>query len=146
MSSDDYNIQHFPDHGTWQINIVTSCFANYGAMYCTCMYNNIWLPFWYSLILDIISSAGSIPGWAKPKSILLVFVDFSAKQAGVKNNSKDWLAWSHIMCQDWTTCLPVDCYELTLWKIHLSLLVKYKTNIIISSSKSNLWSPWYTCT
>jgi hypothetical protein len=71
---------------------------------------------------------------------------FSAKHAALRRKSKDWLARNQNNVSEWSDMSTRGL--LFQWsstiKIQLSVLVKYKADLIIISLKINLYSPWYS--
>ena len=65
---------------------------------------------------------------------------FSDKYAVLLSKSKDWVARNQKMYPSVTTCLPAECCfgELAL-TIKLSVFVSNKAEIIVISSKCNLF-------
>ena len=80
----------------------------------------------------------SSPNQVKPKTLKLVFVEHAA----FRGKSKEWLSWIQNNVSEWSDMsthrlLFQRCSTI---KIQLSVLVYYKAEIIIVSSKCNLFS------
>ena len=70
---------------------------------------------------------------------------FSAKHAALRRKNKDGVARNRDNVSEWGN-MSIR-WLLFQWastiKIQLSMLVKYKADLIIISMKNNLFSPWY---
>ena len=106
------------------------------------------LPRWCnaSMLNFIVVDHGLIPLSAQIKNYKIDIYCFSSKYIAWRGKSKDGFGWSRDNVSRGAKCLPVDCCfsELTLLKSNSSVLVLYKADTIIFSSKSNLFSPWYS--
>ena len=84
------------------------------------------------------------PGWVKPKTQIGIWCFSTNKHAAFWSDIKKWLAWNE---DDVSETSEISTHGLMFqWtstiKIQISLLIYYKTDIIISS-KCNMFSPWY---
>ena len=62
---------------------------------------------------------------------------YACLECGRVQVTGDLLAWNQdIICQSGATCLPVDCC--------FSEIALENSDLIINSSKCNLYSPWYS--
>jgi hypothetical protein len=89
---------------------------------------------------------GFEPQLGQTKDYKIGICCFSAKHTALKKKRKGWLARNQDNVSEWGNMSIRGL--LFQWpstiKIQLSVLVKYKVDLIIISLKINLFSPWYS--
>ena len=87
------------------------------------------------LVSITFKATTAVPQSAQIKDHQIVICCFSAKLAALRNKSKYWLVWNNdnVFLRG-ATCLPADLFQWAITvKIQLSVLVKYRADIIIIS-------------
>ena len=82
-------------------------------------------------------------GQGKDYEICICYL--STKYAALRSKSKDWLLWNMDNVSEWSnisTCRLLFQWASTI-KVQLSLLIKYKMDIIIILLKYGSFLPWY---
>ena len=99
----------------------------------------------FSVLTSSVVDHGIEPYSGQTKDYNIGICCFSAKHAALRRQNKDWLAWNQAIVSEWGDMSIRR--RLFQWastiKIQLSLLVLYKTDLIISL-KINMFSPWYS--
>jgi len=103
--------------------------------------NIFFTQFYYDVFIWIV---GSSPG--RVNNVNIGICCFSTKHAALRSNNKDWLARNQDNVSEWGDIsirgLLFQCASTI--QIQLSLLVQNKVDLIIISSKINLFSSWYS--
>jgi hypothetical protein len=99
-----------------------------------------------SVLTSSVVDSGFEPRSGQTKDYKIGICCFSGKHTVLRRKSKDWLAQNQDNVSKWgIKSLHKLLFQwVSTIKIQLSMLVKYKADLIIISLKINLFLPWYS--
>ena len=99
-----------------------------------------------NVLVSLVVCRGFEPWSGRTKDYNIGIYCFSSTHVALRRKNENWLSRNQYNVSKWGDMFIRGLLFQWVNKIHiqLSVLVKYKADLIIISLKSNLFSPWYS--